>query len=422
MRILMCNSYYYIRGGAERCFFDLTTLLEQHGHEVVPFSMQHERNYPTPYDKYFLSNIDFPQMLAKGGGLIDKLKTAERVIYSREARQKIERLIEDTQPDIAHIHGIAHETSPSILPAIKAAGIPVVQTLHDYKLLCPNTSFVSNGQICERCKVHRYYNAIRYRCKRGSLGASFLASMELYIHKAFQVYERNVDAFIAPSNFLANKMREYGVQNYLVQIPNFIDVDSFECRYTFENYVVYVGRLDRLKGIQTLLEAMLDVRRSHLYIAGSGDAMVETELRTFVKEHKLDNVTFLGHLDRSELLPLVQHAACVIVPSQSYENYPMSALEALASGTPVIGARIGGIPEIVIDGETGLLFESGNAESLSDSINILLDDPNRVVQMGRNGRRRVEEINHPDRHYAQTMALYTGLLASGATPAIKPQK
>ena len=145
MKILMCNSFYYLRGGSERCFFDLMALLRSNGHEVIPFSMHHERNEPTPYDEYFLSAIDFPSMLGKDSSLGDKFTVMERVIYSREARRKIKKLIADTRPDIAHIHGIASETSPSILPALKTAGIPIVQTLHDYRLICPNTSFVSHG-------------------------------------------------------------------------------------------------------------------------------------------------------------------------------------------------------------------------------------------------------------------------------------
>ncbi len=408
MKILMCNSYYYLRGGSERCFFDLSVLLERNGHEVIPFSMRDERNLPSEYDRYFISHVDFPSQVGQGGSLRGKLDTVERVLYSREARLSIEQLLADTKPDLAHIHGIAHEMSPSILPAIKQAGVSIVQTLHDYKLLCPNTNFVSGGQICERCKVHRYHNVLLHRCKRGSLAASFVAGLEMALHKALQIYERHVDAFITPSMFLKNKLLEYGLGNRIEHVPNFINLDAIQPNYDFEDYFVYYGRLSSVKGVRTLLQAMLNVNGSHLYIAGTGD--LDEELQAFAKEKGLDNVTFLGHLDADRLFPLIQNAAFSVVPSEWYENYSMSVLESFAAGTPVIGAQVGGIPEQVIDGWNGLLFESGNAEQLSERINYMLSYPERARNMGRNGRVQVEKINGPERHYRDTLAIYTDLI------------
>lgn len=407
MRILQCNSFHYLRGGAERCFLDLSDLLRAHGHEVAPFCMAHEKNWPTPYADYFFSSIDFPSML-QDNGLTGKLKVAERVIYSREARRNIERLIKDFQPDIAHVHGIAHETSPSILPALKAAGIPIVQTLHDYKLLCPNTNFANQDGICEACKGHHYYNVVRHRCKRGSLGASVLASLEMYTHKWLKIYESNVDLFITPSRFLKEKALEYGVKNPIVQLPNFIKIDQIQPRSTPENYFVYSGRLVAVKGVRTLLAAMRAVPQSHLYIAGSGE--LEPELKDYVRQHNLTNVTFLGHLGTDALMTLMQNAQFIVTPSEWYENYPMAVLEAQACATPVLGANIGGIPEIVIDGETGLLFETGNVDHLTTQIHYLLEHRDEAIRMGQAGRERVAHYNHPDYHYAKTMEVYQQLI------------
>lgn len=408
MKVLMCNSFYYLRGGAERCFFDLTSLLEAHGHQVIPFSMQDERNRPSAYSDYFISNIDFPSQMGQGSSLRDKLSAAERVIYSREAARQIERLITDTKPDIAHVHGIAHETSPSILPALKRAGIPVVQTLHDYKLLCPNTSFLSHGEICEACKVHRYHQVVLKRCKRGSLPASLLAGVEMTAHKLSGIYEKNVDTFIAPSEFLHQKLVEYGVNNPVVNIPNFLYLDRFKPVDWAEDYFVYYGRLAGGKGVRTLVAAMREVPRSHLYVAGRGE--LEDELRQYVREHKLDNITFLGHLPGNELVPLIQKARFSVVPSNWYENYSMSVIESLACATPVIGTRLGGIPEQVQDGWNGLLFDAGDEHDLAQKINRMLDDSVAAEEMGRNGRRRVEAVNNPERHYQETMKVYDALL------------
>ncbi len=407
MKILMCNTFHYLRGGSERCFFDLSTLLTANGHEVIPFCMDHPRNLSSPYENYFLSHIDFPTELNGESGWRGKARVAERVIYSREARRKIEQLIADTKPDIAHVHGIAHEVSPSILPAIKRAGIPLVQTLHDYKLLCPNTNFVAQQAVCEQCKGHRYYNVIRNRCKRGSLSASVLSGVEMYAHKITQIYERNVDLFISPSEFLKKKVKEFGVRNDVVQVPNFINVSDFTPCYEPDDYFVFFGRLTQTKGIATLMKAMQQINRSHLYIAGTGD--LQASLETYAEEHNIINVSFLGHLGTDKLIPLIQKAAFSIIPSEWYENYSMSILESLACGTPVIGASIGGIPELVKHAETGLLFQSGDSVGLAEQIQCLLDNPQMVAEMGRNGRLQVERINNSEIHYAKTVDIYRRL-------------
>lgn len=408
MKVLMCNSFHYVRGGADRYFLDLSALLESYGHQVIPFAMADDRNEPSAYADYFTSHIDFPTEMSKPG-VGPKLRAAERVIYSREAKAKIAQLISATQPDIAHIHGIAHETSPSILPTLKAAGIPVVQTLHDYKLVCPNTTFVTQGAICERCRGGRYYNAVRYRCKRDSLAASLLAGVEMYVHKASQIYERNIDAFVAPSRFLMEKVREHGIRNRIEHIPYSIRIHDFQPHYEPENYFIYSGRLANVKGIHTLLEAMRHVPHSKLYIAGRGE--LEASLKEFAHAHHIHNVEFLGYLETNELIDLLRRALFMVTPSEWYENYPMTVLESFACGTPVIGANIGGIPEQVRDGESGFLFESGNPQQLAEKMQILLSDRQLAIQMGRRARQQVERINDPAVDYQKTLALYESLLA-----------
>lgn len=410
MKILMVNSFNYVRGGAERCFLDLSALLEARGHEVVPFAMQHPLNRPSDYDIDFVSYMDFPTELAKPG-IGPKMEVAERILYSREARRKIEQLVAETQPDLVHIHGFIHEMSTSILPALKKAGLPVIQTLHDYKIVCPNTTFISQETICERCRGHRYYNIARYRCKRGSLMASVLAGAEMYFHEIFRLYEPNIDLFISPSDFLAAKVQEHGIRKPIVTIPNFINPGQFQPRYEPENYFIFVGRLVRTKGILTLLEAMRRIdTTAELRIAGAGE--LEAELRAFVATHGLNNVKFLGHLDTAQLTRTMQGALFTVQPSEWYENYSMTVIESLACGTPVVGARIGGIPEQIRDGRNGLLFESGNAAELAEKMQALLDQRELAIEMGRNGRRQVEKVNGPDAHYEQTLRAYEQVLES----------
>jgi glycosyltransferase involved in cell wall biosynthesis len=408
MKILMVNSFNYLRGGGERCFFDLTAILESQGHKVIPFVMDHPKNFPSSYEDHFVSYIDFPTELARPG-LTPKLKVIERVMYSREAKQKVEKLLSETQPDLVHIHGFIHEMSTSILPVLKKAGLPVVQTLHDYRIVCPNTTFISHETVCENCQGHKYYNMVRQRCKRGSLTASFLAAAEMYFHELFRLYEPNIDVFIAPSDFLAQKVREHGITKPIVTIPNFINPDYFQAHYEPDNYFVSVGRLVRTKGILTLIEAMRYLSGgAELRIAGTGE--LEPELKAFVQEHRLQNVKFLGHLDTPSLIYTVQRALFTVQPSEWYENYSMTVIESLACGTPVIGSRIGGIPEQILDGWNGLLFEPGNAMQLAEKMQSLLDDRHLAIKMGRNGRDQIETVNSPATHYRQTLQVYEELV------------
>ncbi|MEZ4515559.1 MAG: glycosyltransferase family 4 protein [Chloroflexota bacterium] len=413
MKILMINSFNYLRGGAERCFLDLTELLEANGHEVIPFCMDHPQNIPSEYVDYFVPYMDFPTELAREG-VGPKLAVVERVLYSREARRQLERLIRDTQPDLAHIHGFIHEMSTSILPALKAADIPVVQTLHDYKIVCPNTTFVSGESVCESCMGHRYYNMVRNRCKRDSTMASVLAGVEMYFHEWFRLYEPNIDLFISPSQFLSDKVQEHGVRKPIVTIPNFISPSAFSPNYDKEDYFIYVGRLVRVKGVFTLFEAMRQLPASaKLYIAGRGE--VEDELKAFAAEHNLTNIEFLGHLNTDDLTSLMQKASFTVVPSEWYENYSMTVIESLACGTPVVGATIGGIPEQVRNEWNGLLFPSGDADALARSIRFMLKNPSAVREMGRNGREQIDTINSPQYHYDRTLAAYESVL-SGEYP------
>ena len=408
MRILMCNSFYYLRGGAERYMFELTTLLEKHGHEVVPFCMIHENNIPSSYSRYFVSHIDYPALLKGKPNLFTIMKAIERLFYSREAKQKIKQLIDETKPDIAHIHGIGHEISPSILDMIKSFNIPIVQTLHDYGLLCPNTNFISQGAVCEKCKGHRYYNAVLKRCKRNDLGASLLASTSQYLHVLSNIYGRNVDLYISPSKFLQQKMIEHGIRKEMVTISNFVNLNQFTLSKIGSGYCVFAGRLAPIKGIRTLIEAAKLNRQVRVFIAGDGE--LRDEIKKAILKHHLDHVKLLGHVEAGELFQLISGANFTVFPAESYENYPMSIIESFACGKPVIASNIGALPDLVIDGWNGFLFEPGNAVQLASLIQYLSDRPERAAEMGVNGYQSVITENDPEIHYQKILDVYQHLL------------
>jgi glycosyltransferase involved in cell wall biosynthesis len=406
----MCHSFYYLRGGAEKYLFDLTELLEKHGHEVIPFAMAHEMNYPSPYSQYFVSNIDYPGLLKSKTDLKTKFKVVERLLYSHESKKNVIQLIRDTQPDIAHIHGIGHEMSLSVLDGIESFHIPMVMTLHDYGLLCPNTNFTSDGEICERCKGGRFYNVLLHRCKRKSYSASFLAGLTAYNDSIRKTYERNIDICIAPGKFLMQKVVEFGFKNEIVQIPNFVDLDRFAPNSNTSDYYVYAGRLVYSKGLRTLIRSSKMIKTARLYIAGDGE--LKGELENFISDNRLDHVTLLGHIHPHDLIPLIAGAAFTVVPSEWYENYPLSIIESFACGKPVIASNLGAMPELVKDGWNGLLFEPGNIGQLADRIQFLFDHQDKAAEMGMNGRKEVDTVNHPEVHYQKIMQTYQRALES----------
>ena len=407
MKILMLNKYYYLKSGAERYYFDLTKLLEDHGHTVIPFSMESERNLPSPWAKYFVPNVEYAGPMSAGR----KMAAALRTIYYPLARRNMERLIAETRPDIVHAHNIYHQLSYSPLRAARRHGIPVVLTAHDYKLVCPNYSFLSGTEICEKCGTGSYYRALLQRCGKGRLTNSLILMLEAYFNRKMADVVRLIDVIIAPSRFMGDKFVEHGIPpRKVIHHFNALDLKSYTPRFGGDGYMVYLGRLSREKGVATLIRAMKRVPGVPLKILGEGEE--KDALLRYVADQKIAGVEFLGYRTGVELLEIIRNASFVVVPSEWYENSPYSVLESFALGKPVIAARIGGIPELVEDGKNGYLFTSKNAEELAERINLLASDETRVREFGRNGRAKVERDFDPERHYRFILDTYERLAGS----------
>ncbi len=369
MKILQVNQFYYLRGGAERYFLDLTRALENEGHEVAVFSMDHPKNQPSPWSRYFVSRISFNKMSLK-----DRLKTPERVLYSREAKIKFAELLRNFKPDIIHIHNIYHHISPSILPVAKKQGIPVVMHLHDYKLICPNQSLFMKGTSCEQCARGRYYKCLLNRCVKDSLAGSALATVEMYLHHSIlKIYEKNIQLFIAPSEFMKRTMVRFGQEAEKIQViynPYSRELAEYPSeKRELKDYLLYFGRLTAEKGLEILIRAAA-LSSKKTIIAGSGPH--ERTLRRLAEKLKAP-VEFLSFQDSERLRLLLAEAEAVVIPSIWAENMPLSLLEALSLGKIVIASRIGGLPEIIKDGENGLLFRPGDSEDLTRQIKHLAD-------------------------------------------------
>jgi len=405
VRILQIQTYHYRRGGDSTYMFNLSRLLENRGHEVVHFAMRHPDNLPSPFAKYFVGEIDFPALLERPTPPA-LLRVLGRSIHSREAKRKIARLIEETRPDIAHIHNLHAHLTTSILSPLKKAGIPIVWTLHDYKLVCPNSDLLSGEEICERCIPNRFHNIVLRRCKKGSLGASFVAMLIALYDRLTRVPGR-VDRFIAPSRFLENKLIEAGFDPGKIRwLPNFVEAESRDA-VPEGDYFLYFGRLSREKGIDILIRAAARLGRGRLRILGDGPE--RPALERLAAEQGAADIEFLGRRSGEELRQILCGAQFAVLPSRWYENLPFSVMEAFASGKPVVASDLGGIPEMVDDGVNGFLFPSGDEEALADRIATLLDSPGLREEMGRKGREKAIELYGPEYHYERIMQIYREL-------------
>ncbi|MCK5505699.1 MAG: glycosyltransferase, partial [Thermodesulfovibrionia bacterium] len=356
-------------------------------------------------------------------GINDYLMAIGRNLYSFKARRLVSKLLDRYPVDIVHLHNIHRQMSPSILYEFKKRGIPTVMTLHEYKMICPSYIMMYRNKPCEACTNGRYFNAMKLRCVKGSFFRSALLSVEMYLHhKILDIY-KNVDIFIAPSMFLKRKHEEMGFNKKIVHLPYPLDCEKFaeivsdvepdndKNKITF----VYFGRLFPDKGLFTLVEALRILSEhnidNRLEVKIIGDGPIGEELREMVGKENLTCVRFTGFLKGRELYSELKRSDVVIIPSEWYENYPVSVMEAFALGKPVIGARIGGIPEMVRDGETGLTFESGNSVDLSEKIKYMVDNLHRAKEMGEAARVFIDGKVNPERHYKQLMDIYRQMLS-----------
>ncbi|MDL1959214.1 MAG: glycosyltransferase family 4 protein [Deltaproteobacteria bacterium] len=400
MKILLINKFLYPKGGAEVSTLNTEKLLTAKRHKVIFWGMDHPENPDYPYMELFVSFVDYNRR----NGIFKSFKAAVNLLYSFEAKNRIEKLLDIEKPDIVHLNNFAHQISPSILDVFAKCNIPTVMTMRDCKLVCPTYLMLLDGEPCERCKDGKYYWCFLKNCTKSSYSKSLLNAMEMYLHhKILHIYDK-IDLFISPSMFLKEKIEEMGFKGKIFHLPNFLELDDFfPCYEAKENSIVYVGRLSQEKGLATMLEA---VKGLAVKLKIIGDGPLKASLKFKVKSEKLDNVELLGYKSGDDLKNEVRNSIALIIPSECYENNPRVVLEAFALGKPVIGSRIGGIPELVKDSETGYTFTPGNALNLRYKIEYLLKNPDSAVEMGKNGRRFVEKELNTEEHYRKLMEIY----------------
>ena len=359
-RILIANKFYYPRGGDCIVAMNLERLLKEQGHEVAVFAMQYPENVDSGWNSYYASQVDF------AGSLGGKLCAAKRLMGHGDIKAAFIRILDDFTPHIVHLHNIHSYLSPVLAKLAKRHGCRVVWTLHDYKLVCPSYACLLNGKPCEQCIGHGKMHVLKNRCMKGSLAASALAYIEARKWNR-NVLERYTDAFICPSHFMAGKMRKDGFNQEKIHVVcNHIDSDKLALFNSLsasrEDYYAFVGRLSAEKGVETLLNVASKLPYT-LKVAGDGPLKEELEQR-----YSNSNILFLGHQNAEQVAELLSKARFSVVPSEWYENNPLSVIESLCAGTPVVGARTGGIPEL-LDKNCGITFMPGISEELTTAIN-----------------------------------------------------
>lgn len=389
MKILLVNKFWYRRGGDCIYTINLARLLREHGHEVAEYAMSYPENIESEWSSYFAPKVEF-------SGLRGKLATFSRCLGLPGEGKSFARLLDDFKPDVVHLGNIHTQLSPVIAKMAHDRGIKVIWTLHDYKLLCPRYDCLKKGTIiCEDCFSGGKLPVLRNKCMKDSLAASFLALAEA-LRWNRELLQSSTDCFICPSKFMLSKMESGGFDSSkLVHLCNFIGTEAC-ARDSYGNrgdYYCYVGRLSPEKGLETLVKAALRLPYK-LMVVGDGP------LAGLLPD--APNITYVGKKDWQEIKEIVGNARFTVIPSEWYENNPLSVLESLCLGTPVLGANIGGIPEL-IGKENGMCFQSGSADDLERAISEMC---HREFDYESIARASLEAFN-ANRYYENLMRLYS---------------
>lgn len=408
MRILQVNKFYDPRGGAERILFDLEDGLRERGHELAVFATADPRNRPTPWARHFPPARDYDQPTPG-----QRVSQAVGVLHDREAAAALEGLLDEFAPDVAHLHNIYHQLSPSVLGPLRRRGIPVVMTLHDYKLSCPTYTHFRDGAPCELCLGRTLaWPVARHRCSRGSLAESALLAVESSWHRWRRSYERGVDLFLAPSEFLRGLVLRHGLPAarvvHLPNAPRALPGPAPAGERDPRPTVLYAGRLTAEKGIAMLVEAARAQPSVQLRVAGDGPLLDELRARP------LPNVEWLGRVGAERLAAERARAWACALPSVWYENMPLSLLEAWASARPVLASDRGGHRELLESGVGGELLPAGDVAAWSAALAALGGRADALAAQGEAGRARVEAEFSFGRFLDRHEEIYRQLVARGA--------
>lgn len=394
MRVLTANLFHRVVGGAERYYFTVQRLLRERGHEVAAFSTIDPRNEPSETGGYFVDGIRAPSQVSWWR----RLAGIPRYVASRQARRNMRRLVRDFRPDVAHVHTLTYWLTPAVLEPLREAGVPILQTLHGYKPVCPVTSMLSNDRPCEGCGPGRFHQVLTRRCNEGKFTVSLVNFVESSVNR--RAWD-SIDRFLSPSRFCADLMKRFRAipEERLEVLPYCLDEVPPEAEGDGD-YLLYFGRLSPEKGLRVLMEASRLAPEIPLRIAGEGEMFEELRSRAGPR------VEFSGYRQGGDLRRLVSGSRATVLPSLWYENYPLSVMESFALARPAIGSRTGGIPELIEPGRTGWLVPPGDASSLASAMREAWNGIRRTRELGREARAWAIRELDPARHADRLLEIY----------------
>lgn len=399
MNILQINNYGFVRGGSDRCFIDVSELLLRKGHHVNFLTTENEKNTVDSTFSVKGFNVESPSFF-----------DIPNFFFSKDAQNKLRKLIEYERPDVAHLHIYYGQITPSILSILKEYGVPVVQTLHEYKLLCPISSMIRKGRACELCSGGQYWHAAWHRCNRGNLLRSTVTALESY-SSDYLGAKIGITHFMAVSDFVRNKMIGHGMPySQITTVHNFVRDDVFADNSHAGRYFLYIGRIEEIKGVGTLIHAMSRLPGVELLIVGTGEAAIALQQETV--RLGLNNIRFLGFKQGIELKELIADAICVVSPSECFETFGLVLVESFAQCRPVIASKMGGMTEIVSHGIDGLLFDAGNVQQLSESLQWMALNRTLAVEMGKAGQQKAKTLFSAEKHYQGLIQIYEQAISS----------
>ena len=402
LRVLFVNKYLYPKGGAETHLLEVADALARRGHDLRYVGT----DLGTPQTSAALTTTAPAPDYNRLDGWWDRLGALGGMIYSLPARDAIHRVLRRFPADVAHLHNVYHQLSPSVVVALKRAGVPVVLTAHDFKLVCPSYLLHDGESTCFACRGHRYWNVVGQGCSRRGFAGGLAMMVESTIHHFLRLYEQHLDLVIAPSRFVRDRLVEGGFSPRRVCVlPNAVQVDRFRPQTKLGDYLLYVGRLSSEKGLSTLLSAASQVPEIPFWIVGDGPERAELERQAA----DLPHVRFLGFRPPAEVARLLQNCRATVLASHWPENCPMSILEAFACAKPVVATRVGGVPELFEGALAELLVPLGDASALADVVRRLWSDPQACRYLGTLARRQAEDRHNLPDYIDELEQIYASL-------------
>jgi len=385
MKIILVHNYYQQPGGEDQVYAQERRLLENQGHEVLCYTRSNDE-------------------LRKASPL-QKLLWPKQMIWAKDTHREFRDILREEKPDLVHVHNTFIQISPSIFAACRDVGIPVVQTLHNFRLLCPAATFFREGKVCEECRDFGLWRGIQHACYRQSTVATAAVAAMLTAHRSARTWVDNVTGYIALTQFARDKFTKGGLSPEKIRVkPNFVSPDPGVKEWAGAG-AVFVGRLSPEKGVKTLLEGW-ERLRSPVPLRIIGDGPLRQDLELIKSQRSLSHVSFLGHLSHQEVQAAIKSAKFLVLPSECYENFPLTIVEAFSCGTPIICSRLGAMQEIVANEHTGLHFTPGNADELAEKVEWACNRSRQIDEMSRAARLEFEQKYTAEHNYSTLMDIY----------------